>query len=55
MADEQRVDGQHLHTPREPGSDGLLSDEARQRIAEAIQYIGRLRDSRATPDDLRSR
>lgn len=38
MGDEPRVDGQHLKTPREPGSDQLLSDEAKERIREAIEY-----------------
>lgn len=53
---DERVDGQHLKPLDEPGSDELLSDEAKERIREAIEYVDKLKDAHGLPDrDSRTR
>jgi hypothetical protein len=36
MSDEERIDGRKLKALREPGSDDLLSEAAKVRIAEVV-------------------
>lgn len=40
MADDERIDGRHLITLDEPGSDDLLDDDARERIRERMERDG---------------
>jgi hypothetical protein len=49
----ERVDGQHLIVLNERGSDALLSAEACDRIAEAIQYANREDGHEGTHDGYR--
>ena len=58
MADDERIDGRHLITLDEPGSDDLLDEDVREAIRERMREDGleaHFADEREAPATLRER